>query len=328
VWKAEVVHLHRGLLFWGLALIVGGLTALAVQQGYVDRDLVAGAWRLWPLILVAIGLSIILSRTPWAPVGTITAALVIGIAGGALISVGPIAAGCTGDQPTTMHSQSGAFGSAATVELSFNCGTLEVGTNPGKSWTVSSGRAGGGEAQITSSANSLVVTSDESRGWWEAGTERWIVRLPTNPTYSLAVHPNAADASLDLQGARVGKLSVQPNAGSLRINLAETSVDELDLALNAGSVTIVMSQGSSLSGSISVNAGDVTVCVEGPAALWLTVNGGFAFSHNLDSSGLGRDGDTWSYAPPVPSGTVLSLVNLQIHGNAGSFELVREGGCS
>ncbi len=77
------MHLHRGLLFWGLALIVAGATTLAVQQGYVDKDLVANAWRLWPLILVAIGLAIILSRTPLAPLGTIAAAVVVGVAGGA-----------------------------------------------------------------------------------------------------------------------------------------------------------------------------------------------------------------------------------------------------
>jgi Domain of unknown function (DUF5668) len=49
---------HCGLLFLGIALVTGGAVALTAQQGYIDQDLVAGAWRLWPLILVAIGVSV------------------------------------------------------------------------------------------------------------------------------------------------------------------------------------------------------------------------------------------------------------------------------
>src|SRR5690242_19934577 len=57
-WK---VRMHRGLLFWGLGLLSAGVVALAIQQNLVDRNVMAGAWRLWPLILVAIGLSLVLS---------------------------------------------------------------------------------------------------------------------------------------------------------------------------------------------------------------------------------------------------------------------------
>jgi hypothetical protein len=34
---------HRGLLFWGIALVTGGAVALAAQQGYIDRDALVGA---------------------------------------------------------------------------------------------------------------------------------------------------------------------------------------------------------------------------------------------------------------------------------------------
>ncbi len=82
------MHLNRGLLFWGLALITAGATALAVQQDIIDRDVVAEAWKLWPVILIAIGLSIVLARTPFSVLGTVLAALILGVAGGALVSVG------------------------------------------------------------------------------------------------------------------------------------------------------------------------------------------------------------------------------------------------
>jgi hypothetical protein len=46
--NGQPMRLDRGLLFWGLALITTGAVALAVEFRYVDRDVVSGAWRLWP----------------------------------------------------------------------------------------------------------------------------------------------------------------------------------------------------------------------------------------------------------------------------------------
>lgn len=320
---------RRGLLFWGLALITGGAVALAVQQGYLGRDLLAGAWRLWPLVLVAIGISILVSRTPFAIVGTIVTALVVGTAGGALIAVGPGIAACGGSDPTNLTTRQGTFGDQARVQLEFNCGTLEVAMAEGSDWTVASGHDGGSAAQISADLNHLTVQSHEPGNWFDGGgRQRWLVTLPTRPIYQLEVQPNAADTSLNLRGAHFTTLSLQPNAGSLRLDLGKASVGELDLALNAGSATIIVGEGSDLTGTLNVNAGSVQLCVDGAAAMSFTLEENVAFSHNLDASGLGHDGDTWSYAPPVPSGVVLSFVTLHIQGNAGTFTLNPEGGCA
>ena len=319
------MHLHRGLLFWGLALVIGGATALAVQQGYLDKDLVASAWRLWPLILVAIGLSIILSRTRLAPLGTIAAAVVVGFAGGALVSVGPVVAGCTGNESGATHDQVGRFGSTATVNLSFNCGTLEVRSVPEDHWTVSSGPANKGGASITANTGSLVAASDDNRSWWETGRQRWVVRLPQATRTTLEIQPNAADSTIDLRGGQFDRISLQPNAGSVLLDLRGARVDLLDLSLNAGSISIQLDSEVTASGTLSVNAGSIEVCSGSGTALRLVMAESVAFSHNLDSSDLVRSGDTWStrgYA------AATNQVELRVTGNAASFTLNPEGGCS
>lgn len=169
---------HRGLLFWGLALITGGAVALAAQQGYIDRDLINQAWRLWPLILVAIGLSILLSRTPAAIVGTISAALVVGSAGGALIAVGPGSFNCGGADPTNLTTRHGTFGDAANVQLDFNCGTLNVGMDDADGWTVASGQRGGSPAKILADSDTLEVRTSNTDNWFDQGRQRWNVTLP------------------------------------------------------------------------------------------------------------------------------------------------------
>lgn len=319
------MNYHRGLLFWGLVLISGGAIALAAQQGYIDQDLLSGAWRLWPLILIAIGLSILAARTPFAIVGTIIAALVVGAAGGALIAVGPGVAACGGSEPGSLKTEQGTFGDTAEVSLDFNCGSLEVATTDSNEWSVASGRQGGGPARITADRNQLHVESSERDGWWNGGRQHWIVGLPTGTTYQLDVTPNAADANIDLGGGHFTSVSVQPNAGSLRLILSDAQVDNLDLSLNAGSAVVLIGPGTSMDASMSVNAGSIEVCTAEGVALSVTTDANITFSHNLDESGLQKVGDTWS--TPGYAGADQQ-VQIDLEGNAASFALNPDGGCS
>jgi hypothetical protein len=318
------MHYHRGLLFWGLALVTGGAVALAAQQGYIDKDLLAGAWRLWPLILIAIGVSILVARTPFAIVGTILAALVVGAAGGALIAVGPGVAACGGAQPSSLSTETGRFGEAAEVTLDFSCGSLVVGTTDGDQWSVASGRQGGDPAGITAGSDRLHVESSRNDRWWGGGRQHWIVGLPMQTSYQLNVAPNAADTTIDLGGGRFTSVSLSPNAGSVRLDLTDAEVDELDVSLNAGSAVFLIGKGLSMDASMSVNAGSIEVCTEEGVALQVTVDANVAFSTNLDESGLDQAGDTWStpgYADAADQ------VQIALEGNAASFILNPEGGC-
>jgi len=319
------MNYHRGLLFWGLALITGGAVALAAQQGYIDRDLLAGAWRLWPLILVAIGVSIIVSRTPFAIVGTVIAALVVGSAGGALIAVGPGVAACGGPEPSDLSTEQGRFGDSAQVTLDFNCGSLVVGTTDGDQWSVASGRQGGDPARISADRDRLQVESSRNDQWWTGGRQHWIVGLPTSTSYRLEIMPNAADAKIDLGGGRFTSVSLSPNAGSVLLDLTDAQVDDLDLSLNAGSADVIIGAGMSMDASMNVNAGSIEVCTADGVALQVTTDANITFSHNLDESDLQHVGDTWSTAGYADA---TDRVRIDLEGNAASFTLNPEGGCS
>lgn len=317
---------HRGLLFWGLALVTGGAVALAVQQNYLDRDVLAGAWRLWPLILVAIGVSILVSRTPFAIVGTIVAALVVGTAGGALIAVGPGFAACGGALPTDLSTRNGTFGDQARVELDFNCGTLAVAMADGKDWTVASSHEGNSGAQITVDSNRLEVRSRNTDNWFDnGGRQRWNVTLPMAPHLELAISPNAADTKVVLGGGTFTSVSVQPNAGSLFLDLTDAQVADLSLSLNAGSASVVIGTGLDMTASMHVNAGSIEICTVGDVALQVTSNPNITFSTNLDDSSLTKVGNSWSTAGYADAS---KQVHIQLDGNAGSFTLNPEGGCA
>jgi hypothetical protein len=326
------MNVNRGLIFWGIALVTGGAVALAAQGGYLDRDALTGMWRLWPLILVAIGLAIILARSGLAIVATIVAALVVGFAAGVVIAVGPGNVACGESEPTELTERHGAFEARpAVVDVQFNCGSLEVRMSERHSWIVRSG-TGEGQPRIEADSDSLKV-SQESGRWWNTGRQHWIVALPTDEAYRLTVDPNAADSKLNLAGGRFERLVVHPNAGSVVIDLTGATVEDLDLAVNAGSASIIIGDQANIGGSLHVNVGSIEVCTTF-GNLSLTVQPNVTFSHNLDEleqqGKLLRRGNTWS-TPPIsgPRGLPpLSNVTLTIDGNAASFTLNPEGGCS
>jgi len=316
------MNVNRGFIFWGLALVTAGAMALAVQLGYIDRGALAGAWRLWPLVLIAIGLSIILARTGLAIVGTVAAALVIGFAAGAVIAVGPGNVACGGTEPAQLTERHGTFSGPATVTLHFDCGSLDVSMSERQAWRVSSGS--GGPATIQADAASLRV-SRQGGQWWNAGRQHWAVTLPRQTTSSLEVEANAASTNLDLLGGQFRRLIVHPNAGSLRMDLSGSTVDDLNLQMNAGSASIIVGRGANLTGSLQVNAGSIELCTGSAVAISITLHSNITFSHNLDESGLEKDGNTWTSSPTAQGS---SVVTLTIEGNAGSFTLNPEGGCA
>jgi hypothetical protein len=320
------MRLNRGLLFWGLALITTGAVALVVQLGYLDRDVVSGAWRLWPVLLIALGVSIIASRTSFAPIGTVVSAVVVGAILGALFVAGPgLSFACGGSEPSALATHGGQFsGAPARIELNFNCGTLHVVTGPGRSWSAGVGRNGGEQPTVSFDEGALTISSRGSGPF--GGRERWEVTLPSGITLDASISPNAAGSTLTLTDAHFSRLAIAPNAGDVILDLSGAQVDDLSLSVNAGSAHITADAVTHADGELSVNAGSVSLCTPADGAVAITVTDtNITFSHNLDESGLTRTGDTWQTANYPGAQHRLTLT---VHGNAGSFSLNPEGGCA
>jgi hypothetical protein len=319
------VHINRGLVFWGVALITAGAVALAIQAGVIDGATARQLWRYWPVVLIVIGLAIIAARTPFAIVATLIAGLALGGLAGTLVAGFPegLDVGCGGE---TTHStgDSGSFSRTATVELDLNCGDLAVATASGSGWDVDARYAGDAQPQISSDDGSLHVQVDDGQifGFTDSRQD-WRVTLPTDVDLSLSVDANAASSDLALDDASLTELSVDANAGSAVIGLEGASVDEMTIDANAGSVSMTGDDRTSLSGSVSMNAGSFELCIPEGVDVAITVaDENITFSHNLEDSGLTRQGDTWR------SGTEGAAISLDVSGNAASFTLNPDGGCS
>jgi hypothetical protein len=319
------VQINRGFAFWGVALITAGVVALAIQAGLIPGESARQAWRLWPVVLVVIGLSIIASRTPFALVATVLAGLVAGGLAGTLVAGLPdgIDVGC-GGEPSETTTADGSFAGAAEVELDFDCGDLAVTTAVGTDWTVVARHGSDNEPEISSDGDSLRVSA-EGGGFIpfaEDSRQAWDVVLPTEAALDLTVDANAASTRLDLEGGNLSSLAIDANAGDVLVALAGATVADLGVDANAGSLSIVADGSTSLAGSVEINAGSLEVCAPEGVGVAITIeDDNITFSHNLDDLGLTRRGNTWSTGDGDPD------ISIGIDGNAASFTLNPEGGC-
>lgn len=320
------MHVNRGLVFWGVALITAGVVALALQAGWIDGAVLRDLWRFWPVALILIGLAIIAARTPFALVATVVAALVIGGFAGSLFAGFPdgFNVGC-GGTPGQVAGDSGSFeGDSAEVSLDLNCGEVHVTTASGSDWDVDARYTGDSAPTISSSDASLSVSAEEVSifGITDARQE-WDVVLPTDVDLDLELSANAAESDLALDDATLGALTVDANAGSVAIGLPGASVDELSVEANAGSISLSADDETTVSGSVELNAGSFDLCIPDGVGVAITITDeNITFSDNLEESGLSRSGDTWT------NGIDDAAVTLGVSGNAASFTLNPDGGCS
>ena len=318
------MQINRGLVFWGVALITAGAVALAIQAQLIPADSAREAWRLWPLLLVVIGLAVIASRTPFGGVATLLAGLVAGGLAGTLVAGVPdgLSIGC-GGEPTESVTAEGSFATDGEVELDFSCGELVVSTRAGTAWSVIARHGSDEVPEIDSDTESLRVSA-EGGGFIGLTDSRqaWDVVLPQDASFTLTVDSNAASSRLDLDDADLSTLAIDANAGEIDLALPGAEVRELVVGANAGSISIDADASTAIVGSVEMNAGSLELCVPNESSVAITMEDeNVTFSHNLDDRGFTRQGDTWSSGEGDPD------VRLEVSGNAASFTFNPEQGC-
>jgi hypothetical protein len=318
------MRVRRGLLFWGLFLIPLGALPLLVRAGSLDPQRLVDAWRLWPVILVGVGLAILLRRSRTAVVGTAIIALVLGTIGGAALASGNLwlsalsNCGVPGG-PTDQHlERTGTFADGAAVGLDLTCGSLTVGPVAGTDWNLRA--AYRGPAPLVDAAPSrLDVRVPDGSG---ERRQDWTLGLPVAGVKGLDVTANAASATFDLAGMHLAALNATMNAGDLRIDAGTGAIDEIDVTVNAGRIRLTTGS-TAVGGHLSVNAGAIDLCVPEGVGLRLRVTDQLTFVNNLGTRGLARSGTVWTR----DGSSGAALIDLSVDGSAASFTLNPDGGC-
>ena len=320
--RPGLMRIHRGYLFWGVFFVLLGALPLAEREGWIDGQRLGDVGRLWPLIIVAMGIAVMFSHTRLSALGTVVVAVVLGLMAGGVLAFGtawvPGLGDCAAGSDASLQrtTQSGTFSSGASVALTLSCGTLSVSTGDGSSWTLDAAHRGEAPS-VGATGSSLSVRAARD------GIQRqeWSLVLPGAQLSALDVTANAAQSTLSLAAATLTTLHLQSNAADVLLDATATTISDLQVGLNAGRARLTL--GGATTGAIQVNAGEVRLCVPPEATLAITVHDQFALDTNLEQRGLTQAGDTWKRT----GSTGAPLIQLEVQGNAASFTLDPTGGC-
>lgn len=325
------MRVDRRLLGWGLFFIILGAIPLATRAGYLDPELV-GRWPvLWPVLLIAWGLGLLLRGTPIDWVGGAIAALVFGIMGGGLLASGfggvPVTTGC-GQQARgpAFETQTGPFAGPGRLNVELNCGTLGVQAVDGTAWSVSGFESQGRAPRVRTDGSTVTIDSGERSSLFDnVGRTDWTVSVPRGPEVGLGVTINAGEGTLNLAGAMLGAVNMTVNAGSARIDLGSTGrLGDVNGTLNAGSAVLLL-PGGARSANLSLNAGSLTVCLPAATPVRVAWSGALG-SNDLDAAGLAKiDDNTWQ---SQGLSTGQAFLDMHVSANAGSFSLDADGTCN
>ncbi len=118
--------INRRLLHWGLFFVTTGAVVLAITGGLVTADGIATAFRLWPVLVIALGVGVLLRRTRLNAAGGIVLAVVPGLVLGGVLGATSLVrlpdwdelrAACVDARPAGLETRRGTFTGDATVDL-------------------------------------------------------------------------------------------------------------------------------------------------------------------------------------------------------------------
>ena len=299
------MRIDRRLLGWGVFFVLLGGIPLLVQSGVLDPGLLAGAWRLWPLVIVGLGLGLILGRTPFAVAGSLLVAATFGMIFGSLLAAGPtlgaIGRDCGSDVTgTRFPDRTGTFaGSAANVDLHVSCRHVSVATADGNGWSVTGTSRSGEGPRITSDPTNLAVRgNDDGVPFVESGASRgdWTITLPRSVPIALSTTADFGSLDANLAGVNLTDLAMTANFSNATLDLSQAKVESMSLTANFASTAVHLPSGSNMQGSVTANFGSLALCVPAGIGLRVTVAGGALSSTDLEGSGMTRVGNTWTSA--------------------------------
>ncbi len=244
---------NRGLSIVGPFILIGlGIVLLLQQLNVIQWSVWEVAFRLWPLIIIAVGADILIARRSF--LGAMAALLVVlALLGGGiyLMGTGPSA---RGDRLTT-EEISFDLGDATTgnINLSLDAGEMNIGFLAADSRNVI-------EGTIRQTPNEEVTSKHDFSG----AKVNVVIQSRWPQSY---IFNSGIDHTWDLALTRRIPLDVDLSlgAGEIVADLTELQVTSVDVHIGAGSLILKLPAGSDIIVNISIGAGSAEIYLPGNA---------------------------------------------------------------
>jgi hypothetical protein len=283
-----------------LLLIFFGVILLLNNFGYLPWDIWGTIWRLWPALLVLIGINLIFGRTrPWIAFWLTFVTLAV-VAGVVFWVLGPAAT----QKGLASFSQPLTAAQKAEVSVEFGAGKLRV-----EPLSAGSDRLVAGEVAqdavpgvVNAAENVARVRIASPAAGWLGGPGKftdWRVQLTRNIPLDLILKTGANECSVDLSGLQVSLLQME--TGASRNEITFPAQGETTARITAGAAELKLNIPAGVAARIKMEAGASTI--------------------DIDPARFTKAGDTYLTAGYE---SAPNRLNLEIRGGVSSV-IVRNG---
>lgn len=253
-----------------VVLITIGVLALMQNFGQLPASFWPTLWRMWPIILVLIGVELLLGqlRLPWAA-SFLLALLVIGAAIGGVVYLAmqaPVEEERAAAEMRSMQTDLQGV-TDAKVRLEFGAGELEVGstsaanimegefaeTSTRRMQVSYSGSGGHGDLRLAAVGPGWPLATGSNHN-------RWNVRLNDSIPLDLRVEAGLSSNDLDLSALKLSALRIEAGLSTNQVRLAQTGSYNARISCGLSTTTITIPEG--VAARIRVQSGLSSVSVD------------------------------------------------------------------
>ena len=295
----------------GPTLLIGlGILFLLNNLGVLSWAIWPEIVRLWPLLLIAVGLDLLFGRR--SALGSLLAALLVLAALAAAIwwSNGWLGVG----SPLSSQSLSQPLNGAkrARVDIAMGMGELRLGAQSESDGLISGTVAHGSRDQIQ---RDFTISSDTATFKLHAVRQTgWSTPLRIGNKNEL-VWDLRLNPEIPLQ------LDLSTGAGTAVLDLARLNVTSLNVSTGVGTTTLNLSQRGSLQANVSGGVGDTTITIPAGVAARISASTGLG---QVRITGNFQRQDNLYVSPNYASAT--DRLDLAIHAGIGSVTVVQDLG--
>lgn len=248
-----------GNLFWGLLLLFIGSMFLLDNLNIVDFQF-SNLWRLWPLLIVAAGVSL-LSLKGWLGIIVTGALVVLMIGTVVLVSLGHLRPGSNVAVNTQNIevARTGQNVTALNVEISGGAGNINLSTGADSDLVKAKLESNFIKLREESSqkdgTQSTKLTLDSSKNWWLSNFRNDLsVAINEELPVELKIDAGASKISADLSKLLLRNLHLNAGASEASFKIGNRSqVTEIDLDMGASSIELLVPKDSGV--ALNIDAG-------------------------------------------------------------------------
>ncbi|MBL8131389.1 MAG: hypothetical protein JNL42_05995 [Anaerolineae bacterium] len=322
---------RSGAVIWALILIAAGVIWLLRELDIFTAQNMAVLLRLWPLILIAIGVELLIGRGSRAASTFIVGATIIVLV--LLMFVGP-SLGLAPNVEIKSLSLNEPVGEAASarMNLGVGVGNASVAALSDSSSLIEADLRYVGDVRfdVTPGAQTVVTLNHEQTastpgfdffGWTLAldpSDLHWNILLTPAIPIDLTFNGGVGTSRVDLSGLQITRLAINTGVGDSVVTLPD-SEGMIPVRVNGGvgRTTLTIPEGAALNADINAGVGDTTIDVPNDAAVRIQIEGGLG-GVNLPSSWQRVSGEERSGVWESPTyDTAASGDRIEIDYNGG-----------